>query len=95
MGHNAVVHGCTIEDNCLVGMNSTILTGAYIKKGSIIASNALVKENQKVGPRHLVAGIPAALKKEMDESIIEVIQIPADIYIEKALEFKDLKKIEQ
>ncbi|MDM8537730.1 gamma carbonic anhydrase family protein [Desulfobacterales bacterium HSG17] len=95
VGHNAVVHGCTIEDNCLVGMNSTILTGAYIKKGSIIASNALVKENQEVGPRHLVAGIPAALKKEMDESIIEVIQLPADIYVEKALEFKDLKRIEE
>ncbi|GBC59666.1 gamma carbonic anhydrase family protein [Desulfonema ishimotonii] len=94
IGHNAVVHGCTIEDHCLIGINATVLNGAHIRRGSIIASNALVREGQKVGPFHLVAGVPAILKKEMGEDMIGVLQVPADIYVKKALEFKDLKRIE-
>ena len=64
MGHNAVVHGCTIEDRVLIGMHASILNQAIIRTGSVVAAGATVKEGQQVGPFHLVAGIPAKMKKD-------------------------------
>ena len=94
VGHNAVVHGCTVEDDCLVGIHSTTLSGAIIRRGSIVGSNAVVPENKEVGPFQLVVGVPARVKKEFDESIVEIIRVPADIYIRKAKEFADLKRVD-
>lgn len=88
VGHNVVVHGCTIEDYCLIGINSTVLNGAHIQRGSIVASNALVMEGKTVGPYHLVAGVPAGLKKELPETIVDVLKEPADIYVKKARDFQ-------
>lgn len=87
VGHNAVVHGCTIADCCLIGINATVLNGAHIHEGSIVAANALVREGQQVGPYHLVTGVPAALKKEFSEEVVETIRIPADVYVKKATAF--------
>ena len=67
VGHNAVVHGCTIEDNCLIGIGSVILNDARVKEGSIVASGSVVKERQVVGPYHLVACIPAGGKKTLTQ----------------------------
>lgn len=94
VGHNVVLHGCTVEDHCLIGIHSTVLNGAVIRRGSIIASNALVMEGKTVGPFHLVAGVPAALKKELPETIIEILQEPADIYVEKARTFQAARVVE-
>jgi len=93
IGHNAVVHGCTIEDICLIGINSTVLNRAHIRKGSIVASNALVREGQEVGPYHLVAGVPAVLKKEMGEDALELILLPAHSYIHKIALYTDPEKL--
>ena len=71
VGHAAVVHGCTIEDNSLIGIQAVVLNGAVIKQGSVVGSGAVVREGQQVGPFHLVAGVPATLKKELDESILQ------------------------
>ncbi|MGD2270734.1 MAG: gamma carbonic anhydrase family protein [Desulfobacterales bacterium] len=71
VAHRAVVHGCTIEDFSLIGIGAIVLNGALVKEGSIVGSGAVVREGQVVGPYHLVAGIPAALKKELDETVIE------------------------
>ena len=94
VGHNAVVHGCTIEDCCLIGIHATVLNGAHIKRGSIVASNALVMEGKTVGPFQLVAGVPAALKKTLSETMVDVLRIPADIYVEKGREFQAARVIE-
>ncbi|MGD8241313.1 MAG: gamma carbonic anhydrase family protein, partial [Desulfobacterales bacterium] len=59
MGHNAVVHGCTIEDDSLIGINAVVLNGARIRSGSIVAAGAVVLEKQSIGPLELAAGIPA------------------------------------
>ena len=48
VGHNAVVHGCTVEDECLVGMGALVLTGALVRRGSVVAANAVVREGQQV-----------------------------------------------
>lgn len=87
VGHNAVVHGCRVEDACLIGIHATVLNGAVIRKGSIVGSNAVVMENQEVGPRHLVAGVPAKLKREMPEEMVDAVKIPADIYCRKSRDY--------
>jgi carbonic anhydrase/acetyltransferase-like protein (isoleucine patch superfamily) len=69
VGHKACLHGCTIEDHCLIGMNATILTGAVIGRGSIIAAGALVKENQVIPPHSLVVGVPAKIIREIPDHI--------------------------
>jgi carbonic anhydrase/acetyltransferase-like protein (isoleucine patch superfamily) len=65
VGHNAVVHGCTLDDDCLVGIGAVVLSGAHVSKGSVVAAGSVVRENQNVGPHHLVAGAPAVFKKAL------------------------------
>lgn len=66
VGHASIVHGCTLEDSVLVGMNATILNGAHIGKGSLIAAGALVPEHMEVPPYSLVIGVPAKVKPLAD-----------------------------
>ena len=68
IGHCACIHGCVIEDHVLVGMNATVLTGAKIGRGSIIAAGALVLENQVVPPNSLVAGMPGKVRRTIDRT---------------------------
>lgn len=65
IGHRAVIHGCRIQDRCLIGMNATILSGAEIHTGAIVAAGALVREGQEVPERTLVAGVPAEPIREI------------------------------
>lgn len=58
IGHGAVVHGCTVEDDCLIGMHATVLNGAVIGAGSLIAAGALVPEHTVIPPGSLVVGVP-------------------------------------
>ena len=87
IGHNAVVHGCTIEDHVLIGMNAVVLNNAVIRSGSIVAAGAVVREGQEVGPCQLVAGMPARVKREVDEQTIALIDLAADHYVELALAY--------
>lgn len=66
IGHCACVHACTIEDHVLIGMNATVLTGAKVGKGSIIAAGALVLENQVIPPNSLVVGVPGKVKSTIN-----------------------------
>ena len=65
IGHNATIHGATIEDNCLIGMGATILDNAVVGTGCIVAANALVLSNQKLEPNSVYAGIPAKKVKDV------------------------------
>jgi len=67
VGHNAVIHGCTIEDRCLIGIGALVLSGAVIGRGSVVAAGAVVKEGQVVEPGMLMAGVPAAVKRSLTE----------------------------
>ncbi|WP_406015666.1 gamma carbonic anhydrase family protein [Streptomyces sp. NBC_00984] len=84
VGHNAVLHGCTIEDDVLVGMGSTILNGAHIGAGSLIAAQALVPQGMRVPPGSLVAGVPAKVKRQLTEEELEGIKFNAVGYVELA-----------
>ena len=67
VGHNAIIHGCTIEEHCLIGMGAIVLNGAVIGKGSIIAAGAVVKEKQVISPHSLVVGVPGKVVKFVPE----------------------------
>lgn len=82
VGHNAVVHGCTVKDGVLIGMGSTILNGAVIGEGSVVAAGALVLEGAVVPPRSLVAGVPAKVKKTFtEEEVADRIAYYTPLYV--------------
>lgn len=66
VGHRAIVHGCTAEDNVLIGMGAIVLDNAYIESGAIIAAGAVVKENTRIPSGTIWAGVPAVQVKELD-----------------------------
>ncbi|MCM2415458.1 MULTISPECIES: gamma carbonic anhydrase family protein [unclassified Streptomyces] len=84
VGHNAVLHGCTIEDDVLVGMGATVLNGAHIGSGSLIAAQALVPQGMRVPPGSLVAGVPAKVKRQLTEEELEGVRFNAVGYVELA-----------
>lgn len=65
VGHGAVIHGATVEDDCLVGMRSVILNGARVGAGSLIAAGAVVLEGAEIPPGSLVAGVPGKVRREL------------------------------
>ncbi|MGB0124510.1 MAG: gamma carbonic anhydrase family protein [Silvibacterium sp.] len=73
IGHNATVHGCVVEDACLIGMGATIMNNARIGEGSIIAAGAVVPENAVIPPRSLVAGVPGKVRRELTSDDREMI----------------------
>jgi carbonic anhydrase/acetyltransferase-like protein (isoleucine patch superfamily) len=88
VGHSAVLHGCTIEDDVLVGMNATILNGAVIGSGSIVAAGALVPEAMVVPPRSLVAGVPAKVRRELSDDDVVLIRLNAEHYRKLAATYR-------
>src|SRR3954447_23259281 len=80
IGHRAVIHGCTIEDQCLIGIGSILLNGSHIGTQSIIGAGALILEGMKVPPRSLVVGVPAKIKRLLTHAEISGIQAYADRY---------------
>lgn len=67
VGHNVVLHGCTIEDDVLVGMSSTVMNGAVVGSGSIIGAGALVTQGTQIPPNSMVLGAPAKVVRETTE----------------------------
>ena len=67
VGHAAVVHGCTIENHCLIGMNATVLNGAVIGTGSLVAAGSVVLEGTIVPPHSLVAGVPGQVRRRITD----------------------------
>ncbi|WP_328441703.1 gamma carbonic anhydrase family protein [Streptomyces sp. NBC_00457] len=84
VGHNAVVHGATVEDDCLIGMGATVLNGAVIGAGSLVAAQALVPQGMRVPPGSLVAGVPAKVKRELTEEERQGVTLNGTMYAELA-----------
>ncbi len=90
VGHGAVVHGCTVEDEVLVGMNATVLNGAVIGSGSLVAAGAVVLEGTVVPPGSLVAGVPARVRRELTEAEREKVRANARTYVQLSAEHREL-----
>lgn len=82
IGHNATVHGCVVEDMCVIGMGATVLNDAHIGEGCIIAAGSVVPEHTVVPPRTLWAGVPAKLRRELTDKDRALIQEYAKNYLD-------------
>jgi carbonic anhydrase/acetyltransferase-like protein (isoleucine patch superfamily) len=91
IGHGAVLHGCTIESNCLIGMHATVLDNVVIGEGSIVAAGALVREGTIVPPGSLVIGMPAKARpgSDIQRSMIKYGTISYAALVKNYLEGKD------
>lgn len=82
IGHRVVVHGCTIEDRCLIGMGSIILDGAVIEEGSMIGAGSIVTPNKRIPAGHLAMGSPAKVVRELTEGEKMFLSLSAHNYYE-------------
>jgi len=82
IGHRVMLHGCTIEKACLIGMSATILDGAVIGKESIVGAGSLVTKNKVFPPRSLIMGSPAKVVRELSEEEIKELYASASRYVE-------------
>ena len=87
IGHSAVIHGCTIEDRCLIGMGAKLLNGCRIGTGSIVAAGALVPEGMVVPPGSMVMGLPAKVRRALTPEEDASIKWYADNYVRYRLDF--------
>ena len=75
VGHGAILHGCTVEDKCLIGMNAVVLDHAVVGAGSIVGAGAVVAAGTVIPPKSLVVGIPAKVKKTLtDEDVAGTVE---------------------
>lgn len=84
LGHQAVVHGCTVGDDVLVGMGAVVLNGVRLGEGSLVAAGAVVREQHDVPARSLVAGVPAQVRREVTDSETARIRAGAVSYQQRA-----------
>ena len=90
VGHNVILHGCTVEDNCLIGMGAVIMNDAVIGENSIVGAGALITEGKVFPPNSLILGSPAKVKGEVDEKGMDMIGEAAAHYIHHGKEYKAL-----
>lgn len=90
IGHGAVVHGCIIEDDCLIGMGSTVLNGAVIGRGSLVAAGAVVLEGTVIPPRSLVAGVPGKVRRELSDDEVAGLRRNAETYVTLSSTYREI-----
>lgn len=95
IGHSAIIHGCTIEDNCLIGMGSIIMNDSIIHKNCIVGAGSLITEGKEFEEGSLILGSPAKVVRKLTQEEIQSIQHNADLYIQEAKETLEVKQWEQ
>lgn len=97
VGHKVMLHGCTVGDDTLIGMGSTILNGARIGKNSIVGANSLITENKEFPDGVLIVGAPARVVRELKPQELQLIKWSAEHYQKNAKRFatglKEVKKL--
>lgn len=95
IGHHAIVHGCTIGDNTLIGMGATVLNGAHIGRNCLVGANALVTEGREFADGSLIVGSPAKAIRQLDDAAIEGLRRSAKNYISNWQRFaRDLRRLD-
>jgi carbonic anhydrase/acetyltransferase-like protein (isoleucine patch superfamily) len=88
IGHGAIIHGCTIEDRCLIGMGAILLNGVRVGAESIVAAGSLLSENFQVPPRSLVMGSPGQVRRGLVDAEVESIRTYAERYVTYRLDYR-------
>lgn len=84
VGHRAILHGCTVEDDCLIGMGSILLNRVVIGRGSLIGAGALLPEGMQVPPGSLVLGVPGRIVRPVSQELTTRIEVTWRHYVEQA-----------
>src|SRR5918997_6584378 len=84
VGHRVILHGCTVEDDCLIAMGSVLLNGVIIGSGSVVAAGAVVPEGMRVPPRSLVMGVPGRIVRSVDAALAERVSATWSHYVKEA-----------
>ena len=92
VGHNVILHGCTVKKRCIIGMGSTILDGAIIGEECIIGANTLIPSGKVIPPRSLVIGSPGKVVRELTDKDFDLIQLSIDTYVEKSYIYNNIFK---
>lgn len=82
VGHSVVLHGCTVEDDALIGIGAVVLNGAKIGQGAVIAAGAVIAEGAEIPPYSLVMGVPGKVRREVSEEERERFRLNAQHYVE-------------
>ncbi len=82
VGHRCILHGCTIEDDCLIGMGSVLLNNVRVGTGSVIGAGAVVPEGMQIPPGALAMGVPARIRGQVDDGLRARIRATVDHYVE-------------
>jgi carbonic anhydrase/acetyltransferase-like protein (isoleucine patch superfamily) len=94
VGHNVILHGCTIEDGALIGMGSTVMNGAKIGRNSIVGAGAVITEGKEFAERSLIIGAPARVIRTLDDAQVAKMGSAAKFYVANGPRFKKgLKRI--
>ena len=94
IGHNVILHGCTIGDNSLVGMGAIMLNGSKIGKNCLVGAGAVVTEGKEFPDNSLIVGSPARAIRTIDDKLTAMIARGADVYVQRSKQYaKGLKKI--
>jgi carbonic anhydrase/acetyltransferase-like protein (isoleucine patch superfamily) len=94
VGHQAILHGCTIGDGCLIGMGARVLNGAALGENCLVGAGALITEGKRFEPRMLIVGAPARAVRALTEEQIALLAMSAAHYADKAAHYaKALKAI--
>jgi carbonic anhydrase/acetyltransferase-like protein (isoleucine patch superfamily) len=94
IGHQAMLHGCTVGDGSLIGIQAVVLNGARIGKGCLVGAGALVTEGKEFPDHSLILGSPAKVVRTLTEEDLQRLQGSAASYVERGRRFKaELKKI--
>jgi carbonic anhydrase/acetyltransferase-like protein (isoleucine patch superfamily) len=94
IGHQAILHGCTIEDDCLIGMGTRILNGAVIESECIVGAGALVTEGKRFERGSLIVGAPARVVRQVTDEEKRALRVSAAHYAEKAAQYaRELRKL--
>jgi carbonic anhydrase/acetyltransferase-like protein (isoleucine patch superfamily) len=92
VGHNVILHGCTVKRRSIIGMGSTILDGTVIGEECIIGANTFIPSRKKIPSRSLVLGSPGEVVRELTDKDFELIQLSIDTYVEKTYIYKQQLK---
>ena len=87
VGHNCIMHGCEVEDDCLIGMGAILMNGVKIGRGSIVGAGAVLLEGMEVPPFSMVVGSPGKVRKTYEESILENIRVMSQIYVKRTKQY--------
>ncbi len=91
-GHRAIIHGCTIEDGCLIGMGATVMDGAVVGRESLVAAGSVITPGTRIPPRSLVMGVPGRVIRSLTAEEVQRIRENTMLYVEYKDHYRQMEQ---